>query len=141
MKLEERLKRSIGKRAGNVVLRSDLASLGSPSQLSEALKRLQQSGWLVRIGTGVYAKTRVSSVTGSVIPAGTLESLSSEALQRLGVEVTLGRDASDYNAGRTTQLPGKLVVNTGKRRIQRNIAVGGRHLSYENDYRRATANA
>ena len=134
MKLEERLKRSIARRRGNVILRREIASLGSASQLSEALKLLQKNGLLVRIGTGIYAKTRVSSVTGTVIPAGTLESLSQEALKRLGVKVTVGSTAAEYNSGRTTQMPGKLVVNTGKRRIQRNITVGGRRLAYENDF-------
>lgn len=141
MKLEERLMRSIKKRAGNVILRADIASLGSASQISEALNALQQRGVLVRIGTGVYAKTRVSSVTGATIPAGTLESLAQEALARLGVPVGPGTTAADYNAGRTTQMPGKLVVHTGKRRIQRNIIVGGRRLAYENNYGKATAGA
>ncbi|WAC71107.1 DUF6088 family protein [Roseateles sp. SL47] len=141
MKLEERLLRSIARRKGNVVLRSDIASLGSSSQLSAALKLLQQRGVLVRIGTGIYAKTRVSSVTGATIPAGTLESLSLEALNRMGVKVSVGSAAAEYNAGRTTQMPGKLVVNTGKRRIQRNIVVGGRRLAYENNYGRAAASA
>lgn len=141
MKLEERLMLSVKRRAGSVVLRSDVASLGSPTQLSQALNALQQRGVLVRIGKGIYAKTRVSSVTGAVIPAGTLESLSQEALKRLGVTVTPGTAASEYNAGRTTQMPGKLVVNTGKRRIRRKIAVGGRRLAYENDFSKATASA
>jgi len=139
MKLEERLLRSVGKRAGNIILRADIASLGSPSQVSAALKALQQRGVLVRIGTGVYAKTRVSSVTGAVIPAGSLETLAQEALTRLGVSVSPGAAAGEYNAGRSAQLPGKLVVNTGSRRIQRNITVGGRRLLYENNYGRATA--
>jgi predicted transcriptional regulator of viral defense system len=141
MKLEDRLLRSVKKRAGNIVLRSEIAALGSPSQVSVALKGLQQRGVLVRIGTGVYAKTRISSVTGAVIPAGSLETLAQEALERLGVPVSPGATAVEYNAGRSTQLPGKLVVNTGRRRIRRNIAVGGRHLLYENNYGRATANA
>lgn len=141
MKLEERLIRSVRKRAGNVVLRADVAKLGSASQLSEALRALQKRGLLVRIGTGIYAKTRVSSATGAVIPAGSLESLSQEALQRLGVRVSASKIAAEYNAGRTTQLPGKLVVNTGKRRIQRSITVSGRRLAYENDYRRSAASA
>ncbi|REG13928.1 DUF6088 family protein [Roseateles depolymerans] len=141
MKLEERLIRSVKMRAGNVILRSDLASLGSASQLSEALRALQRRGLLVRIGTGIYAKTRVSSITGAVVPAGSLESLSQEALQRLGVTVSASSAAAAYNDGGTTQIPGKLVVNTGKRRIQRKIAVGGRRLVYENDYTRAATSA
>jgi predicted transcriptional regulator of viral defense system len=139
MRLIERLTRSIKQRPGNVVLRSDVASFGSASQVSEALRQLQARGVLARIGTGVYAKTRMSSVTGAVIPAGSLESLGAEALQKLGVEIRLGAAAAAYNAGMTTQIPGAVVVNTGRKRIRRRIEVGGRRLVYENDFRDAVA--
>ena len=139
MRLIERLTRSIKQRPGNVVLRSDVASFGSASQVSEALRQLQAQGLLARIGTGVYAKTRVSSVTGAVIPAGSLESLAAEALKKLGVEIRLGAAAAAYNAGMTTQIPGAVVVNTGRKRIRRRIEVGGRRLVYENDFQDAVA--
>jgi len=141
MKLEERLLRSIRKRNSDVILRAELAGMGSASQLSEALKALQEKGVLVRIGTGVYARTRRSSVTGAVIPAGSLETLATQALRKLGVDVQAGRAAAEYNSGRTTQLPGAFVANTGGRRISRKITVGGRSVIYENDFRRPASNA
>lgn len=141
MKLQERMLRSIKQRAGNVVIRAELAGMGSASQVTAALKALQDKGMLVRIGTGVYAKTRKSSVTGAVIPAGSLETLASEALKKLGITVTVGSAAAAYNSDKTTQLPGTFVANTGRRRISRKIAVGGRKVVYENDYDRAEANA
>lgn len=134
MKLEERMLKSIKLRNSNIILRADVAKLGSASQVSEALKSLQKKGVIVRIGTGVYAKTRKSSVTGATIPAGSLETLATEALERMGVQVQAGRVAAEYNSGRTTQMPGAFVANTGSRRISRKIAVGGRELVYENDY-------
>lgn len=82
MKLQERMLRAIKQRAGSVILRRELAGLGSASQVTEALKALQARGVIVRIGTGVYAKTRRSSVTGKTIPAGTLEKLGLEALRK-----------------------------------------------------------
>jgi predicted transcriptional regulator of viral defense system len=134
MNLEERMLRSVRQRNGNVVLRSELADLGSASQVTQALKSLQRKGVLVRIGTGVYAKTRKSSVTGATIPAGSLETLAAEVFSKLGVEVSVGSLAAAYNDGSTTQLPGAFVANTGRRRISRQIAVGGRAVVYENDY-------
>lgn len=107
--------------------------MGSASRVSAALKALQAEGMLIRIGTGVYAKTRKSSVTDLDIPAGSLETLATEALMKLGVSVSAGRAAKAYNSGETTQLPGTFVVNTGRRRISRKIEVGGRRLVYEND--------
>lgn len=141
MRLVDRLIRSIKLRPGNVVLRSDVARFGSASQVSEALRELQERGVLIRIGTGVYAKTRISSVTGAIIPAGSLESLAVEVLQRLGVEAEVGAAAAAYNAGVTMQVPGAVVVNTGRKRIRRKIEVGGRRLLYENNYRGAVAGA
>ncbi|WP_395322280.1 DUF6088 family protein [Variovorax sp. UC74_104] len=141
MKLQERMLRSVKQRAGNVIIRAELAGMGSASQVTEALKALQEKGVLVRIGTGVYAKTRKSSVTGATIPAGSLESLATETLRKLGVQVTAGKAAAAYNSGKTTQLPGTFVANTGRRRITRKIAVGGRNVAYENDYGRAETSA
>lgn len=141
MKLEERMLRSIKRRSGNVILRTEVAGLGGASQVSQALKALQTKGMLVRIGTGVYAKTRKSTVTGATVPAGSLETLATEVLRKMGVEVSPGRAASAYNAGSTTQIPGQFVANTGERRIRRKIAVGGRALTYENSYGRAEAKA
>lgn len=141
MKVQERMLLSIKKRTGNVILRSDVAGLGSPTQVSEALKGLQDKGVLVRIGTGVYAKTRRSSVTGAIIPAGSLETLAAETFRKLGVPLQTGSAAAAYNAGKTTQLPGTFVANTGRRRISRKIAVGGRTVVYENNYSRTEASA
>ena len=141
MKLEERMLRSVKQRTGNVILRVEIARLGSASQVTEALKSLQAKGVLVRIGTGVYAKTRKSSVTGATIPAGSLETLATEALKKLGVTVRPSKAAAAYNSGKTTQLPGAFVANTGGQRIRRKIAVGGRSVVYENDYGQTTASA
>jgi hypothetical protein len=135
LKFEERILRSVRQRAGNVVLRAELARMGSASQVSHALKSLQAKGVLVRIGTGVYAKTRKSSVTGATVPAGSLETLATEALKKLGISVRAGKATAAYNSGKTTQIPGSFVVNTGARRISRKIEVGGRALIYENDSR------
>lgn len=137
MKLEARILRSIAQRQSPVVLRAELSKFGSPSQLSEVLKSLQEKGALVRIGTGIYAKTRRSSVTGAIVPAGSLESLATEALRKLGANVQPGVAAQAYNSGKTTQMPGTFVANTGKRRIRRKIVVGGRQVVYENNFGRA----
>lgn len=131
MTLENRMILSIRKRAGNVVLRSELAGMGSASQVTRVLRVLVLKGVLFRIGLGVYAKTRKSSVTGAIVPAGSLETLATEALGKLGVAVQVGSAAAAYNRGDTSQLPGQFVVDTGSRRISRKIAVGGRTLKYE----------
>ena len=80
-----------------MLLRSELVSLGSTSELTKALKAMVATGVLVRISVGIYAKTRKSSVTGATVPAGSLETLALEALQKLGVTIEEGAAASEYN--------------------------------------------
>jgi hypothetical protein len=142
MNLADRMQRAVKLTTRTAVfLRADFEAFGRPSQISVALKALQQRGVLARIGTGVYAKTRISSVTGKPVPAGSLETLGLEALQKLGVPVNPSRATLEYNSGRTTQLPGKLVVNTGNRQISRKIRIGDRQLGYENNLRGPAATA
>jgi hypothetical protein len=131
----ERIARAIEASPGNVILREELSGLAGASQVTRALNSLQVSEVLIRIGTGVYAKTRKSSVTGASIPAGGLETLALEALRRLKVPAEPGKAAAAYNVRATSQIPGSFVVNTGRRRISRRISVGGRALQYENNYR------
>lgn len=127
----ERMRLAMHVEKSDVLLRTDFRQAGSASQVSRCLRVLCLEGSLMRIGTGIYAKTRVSSVTGQLIPRGSLETLSKQVLERVGIEVRPGRATAEYNQGMTTQLPGRLVVNTGQRRISRIIEVGGRRLMYE----------
>ena len=83
MKLEERMLQRIQLQEGSIVLPADISELGSPAQVSRAVKVLLDRGEQVRIGTGIYAKMRRSSTTGAVIPADSLETLATEALERL----------------------------------------------------------
>ena len=62
--VKERMIRSIAKRKGEVVLRSDFAELGSASQISRALKELLKDGKIVRLGYGVYAKAKLNIFSG-----------------------------------------------------------------------------
>lgn len=116
-----------------VVLRSELRSFGSASQLSVALNALLQHGLLVRIGTGVYAKAKPSVLSGSPIPVEPLEVLAPIALRKLGVQVHPPRRSSAYNSGQSTQVPTGMVVNVGGRRIARKLGFNGKFVEYERE--------
>lgn len=135
MRIEDKITSSIKRRKGVVILRSDIAPLGSKAQVSRVLAKLVKDGVLVRVSIGVYAKTRRNRFTGKSAPAATFESIAAETFRRLGIEVSPGRAALDYNAGRTTQIPILAVVSTGRRRITRQICVGNRTLTYERKHR------
>lgn len=131
MTLEERIRRSIAKRPGLVILRSELAPLGSSAQVGRVLTRLVNDGKLVRVSQGAFAKTRINKLTGKLTAAGTLEDISAELFNKLGVTILPCSLVSEYNSGTSTQLPMSTTINTGRRRISRKVVVGGRQLSYE----------
>ena len=79
--VKERMVRSIALRKGEVVVRADFESMGSPSQISRALKELIEAGKIVRLGYGVYAKARPSTLSGTPVPRVYLEELAQEALE------------------------------------------------------------
>lgn len=88
---------------------------------------------LIRIGVGVYAKAKPSVLSGRPIPVEPLEVLAPIALRKLGVQVHPPRRSSDYNAGRTSQVPTGLVINVGGRRITRKLGFNGKFVEYERE--------
>lgn len=123
--------RSIRRRRSVVILRSDLSQLGSQAQLTRVLAKLVATERLIRVGHGIYAKTRINRFTGRLAPAATFESIAAEAFRRLGISVGPGALTREYNAGVSTQIPMVAVVVTGQRRITRRIQVGSRRVVYE----------
>lgn len=114
-----------------MVLRSELSKLENRSQLTRVLHTLVQAGQLVRVGHGIYAKTRTNRFTGTLLPAAPFESIAAEAFRKLGIDVGPGALTREYNAGHSAQLPMVAVVTTGRRRITRRIQVGTKRVVYE----------
>lgn len=61
MVLEDRLKIAIARRASDVFLRTELARLGSEAQLGRALRKLLDSGVIVKLGMACMQKPSVVS--------------------------------------------------------------------------------
>lgn len=137
MKLEDRMNRSIKQRAGVVVLRSDFAGMASDSQIGRILARFVAEGKLVRVSKGAFAKTRINKFTGEPTAAGTLETIAAELFRKLGINIEISTLVAEYNSGKSTQIPMDATVNTGRRRISRNVRVGKRTLTYENASKQA----
>lgn len=134
MKLQDRMRLSIRRRAGHVVLRSELMSLGSASQVSLVLKLLQHEGELVRLGVGVYAKAHRDAQTGAVTPEVDFETLTREAAAKL--KMLTSPKTSVVTAPAVDQAD-PLVLDTGHRRVSRKLALEGRQVSYINDRSRS----
>jgi hypothetical protein len=128
--LEERIVNRITRKRGDVFLRADFSDLGDYDQVGRALRSLVRNGRLMKIGQGLYARARRSSLDNKLIPEKGLDTLK-EALQRLGIETVPTRFERAYNSGRSEQVPtGRVVAIRGKR-LRRQIGYDGVFLSFE----------
>ncbi len=111
----------------NVFMRSDFDEFGSYDAVGRALRQQVQSGRLVKIGYGLYAKAEPSPLTGKPVPVVGIRTLASEAIRRLGKSVEPSRFDTAYNSGRSAQVPtGRtLTVNA---RIRRRIGYDGHYV-------------
>ena len=113
-----------------VILRQDVAGLGSSRQVSRALDTLVKHGNIVKIGYGIYAKTKKSVITGdSYLPGGFL-STAREALTRLGVKWQASEAELAYNSGKTQQVPANPPTKL-QTRFRRKLSYRGMEIRFE----------
>jgi hypothetical protein len=128
--LKDRILLRISLKKDKVFMRDDFHSFGGYDQVGRALKELVQEGKLLRIGYGLYTKTKISSITGELVPVAPLSSLAREALSKLHVPVRLSISHKRYNTGLSTQIPtGRMIAVRG--RIIRKIGYNGIYINYE----------
>lgn len=128
--IEYKALQRIKKIRGNVVLRQDLIGLGSYRQVSRVFKKLIESNSLVKIGSGVYAKAYFSKDLNRSLIQGTFGQVCKEALTRLGVRWEPGTAEQKYNAGLSTQVPARTVIQL-KSRYRGTLSYGIRKLIVE----------
>lgn len=120
----------IARKNNAVFVREDFEDIGGYDQIGRILRQLATEGKLIKIGYGLYAKAKRSTLTGELVPVLPLPTLAKEALERLGVEIGTSRLEKDYNAGITTQVPtGRKIAIKG--RVSRKIGYNGAYISYE----------
>lgn len=129
-KLESRIQYRVKRASDGVFLRGDFSDLSGYDQVGRALAGLVRKGILIRLGYGLYARAKVSSLTGKRMPERSLPSLAVEAMGKLGIKVGSTQAEKDYNAGVSTQVPtGRLVAVKG--RISRKIGYDGKYINYD----------
>jgi hypothetical protein len=128
--LEGKIAVRIARKRSVVLLREDFDDLGGYDQVGRALLALTKKGKLVKIGYGLYAKTRVSSLTGKTVPVEPLPTLARNALNRLGVAALPSQAEIDYRQGRSTQVPTGRLIGVNKR-ISRKIGYNNIAVNYE----------
>ncbi|GAB4223944.1 MAG: DUF6088 family protein [Gammaproteobacteria bacterium] len=90
----------------HVFTRQDFVKLADYDQVGRALRTLVQEGYLIKIGYGLYAKSRINRITGQPMIAaqGGFQQVAQEALDLLGVTWQPSDSEQRYNTG-ATQIP------------------------------------
>ena len=114
----------------NIVVREDIEDMGSPRQISRCFKDLVEIGKLVKIGYGIYAKASVSKTLNKPVIQGGFGQACKEALTKKGVEWEPGSAEQAYNAGLSTQVPVRTIVQL-KSRYRGHLSYGNRKLIVE----------
>ena len=109
----------------------DFLDLSDRDQTGRVLRKLVAEQSLVKIAHGMYAKTKISSATGKIIPAKPLPVLAKEGLTKIGAHVVPSCAEQAYNSGETTQVPtGRVIAIKGKR-VSRKIGYNGHYIVLE----------
>lgn len=128
--IAEQIGRRIRRSKRNVFLRGDFGSFGSYDAVGHALRLMANSGKLIQIGYGLYAKAAPSPFSGKPAPLVGIKRLAAEALGRLGKAVEPSSFERSYNAGRSTQVPtGRTLAVKG--RFSRRIGYDGNYVTIE----------
>ena len=129
--LESRVRYRLSRSKDLVFTPMDFLDLSDRDQTGRVLRKLVAEQSLVKIARGLYAKTKISSATGKIIPVKTLPVLAKEGLTKIGARVVPSRAEQAYNSGETTQVPtGRVIAIKGKR-VFRKIGYNGNYIVLE----------
>jgi Family of unknown function (DUF6088) len=128
--LKQAVRQRIARKRVNVFLRADFEDIGGYDQIGRILRGLVSEGVLIKIGYGLYARTKVSALNGDLVPIQPLPVLAREALTRLNIPVLLTKSEVQYRDNQSTQVPtGRRIGVQG--RIIRKIAIQNAEVMYE----------
>lgn len=129
--LKNKIETEIFRSRQNVFMCQDFSIYGRYTKVGRVLSILVKKGILVRVGYGLYAKTRISSISGKQMLTTSLYDLGKEVMGRLGIKVVPSKMEEEYNSGRSTQIPtGRVIGIEG--RVRRKVGYRGISLSFEN---------
>lgn len=126
-KISYRIRRS----RGSVFVFDDFKDLAGRPQVSRALRELVLEGLIYRLGYGLYARARISRISGKILPEKSLPELGIESMKKLKIKIGVPSLEKSYLEGKSTQVPTGRMIRVVKSRVSRKIGYNGNYISYE----------
>lgn len=128
--LESKIRYRIKRNKDSVFILKDFLDLSDRDQIMRVLRKLIAEGLLIKLGYGLYAKAKISSLTGKTIPEKPLPELARQSLSKLGVKIAASSLEKLYDSNETTQVPtGRVIAVKG--RVSRKIGYDGKYITLE----------
>ncbi|MEY0157403.1 hypothetical protein AB7W30_12750 [Providencia manganoxydans] len=118
------MRQSIQHRRGVVLTRSDLAPLGSKTQVTHALNVLMNNGELLRLSQGIYAKAK--RMGNDVKAQGSLDVIIREAADKLGFQLR----QKDLCFEKVNATQGEIIVVVDAPRVKRKLIINGKTICF-----------
>lgn len=128
-KLPFRIREKIERSKHKVFVPADFRVFSDYDQILRVLRRLVCSGYLIKLGQGIYAKTRVAP-DGTIMPDGYVGDMVCSALKKLNIKILPSISLRAYNFGGSTQVPTGRVIGVN-RRVRRKISYNGNRFVFE----------
>lgn len=129
--LQYRLAKRISEIQDSVIFYSDIEDLSNDApQLNRALRAIMREKILVRVSRGIYAKAEPVEYFDAPILKDTLENVAQKIFNRLDVKWDLTSAQKEYNSGKSTQVPVRVVFRLNSR-LRRKIGYDGYYVRYE----------
>ncbi len=131
MKLETRMRQSIQHRRGVVLTRSDLAPLGSKTQVTHVLSVLVNNGELLRLSRGIYAKAQ--RMGNDVEAQGSLDIIIREVANKLGFQLR----QKDLYFEKVNASQDEIIVEVDAPRIKHKLNINGKIICFRSYSRKS----
>jgi len=124
MTVSSKVKARINRSKRYVFARADFTDIAGYDQVGRVLKKLVDTGELLRIGYGLYTKARKNRITGNLMPTSPAgaDGVILEAIEKLGIEYKFDDFSQRSIDGNSLQIPASFKIITNNR-FKRKIVV------------------
>lgn len=137
MNIEARMRQIIEQHSRSLIVRSELNSLGSKSQVTYALGQLIAKGEVIRLAKGIFVKSTRVTINGLVRPKDDLNVVICEAAKTLGWIIQGEIPSVDYEDKKYKDI----FVKVENKRVNRTFVINELKIHFNSSQKKAKARA